>query len=86
MRRTALFLVLATLGACRTTEQATYDAFRPWIGRPLRDFIVETGVPPVRVDARTWIFVDQRALGACRRTVVTDEAGIIREITVPTAC
>ncbi|MFY9292811.1 MAG: hypothetical protein WAP03_19270 [Methylorubrum rhodinum] len=86
MRVFALLALAAALCGCRTTDQAVYDAFKPWIGRPLRDFIVETGVPPVRVDARTWIFVDQRALGACRRTIVTDDAGLIREITVPTAC
>ncbi|KQT53554.1 hypothetical protein ASG52_05410 [Methylobacterium sp. Leaf456] len=67
MLRIALFLALAALCGCRTTDDAIRDQFKPWIGRPLRDFIVETGVPPVRVDDRTWIFVDQRALGAPSR-------------------
>lgn len=82
MKNWPVLLALPLLGACQTHSAYVTDQFKPWIGRPVRDFAVETGVVPTRVDARTYIFVDQRALGACRRSVTTDEAGLIREIVV----
>ena len=78
--RALILPIIACLAACQTTDDALRAQYKPWIGRSLRDYAAANSIVPERLDARTWIFNEPRALGSCRRTVEVDAGGAITSI------